>query len=230
MAPEHKVFLFILACVVSLLLGFGLAREFQAQSPLEDEETGRMEILYFEGHDSLFKLRFADRVDRQQWTLATDNVTQGIFSLRISFPYEGGWFVTSGTFNPDWSSYGMFQADITNPGVERLQFAVIIRDDEAPRELPPALAAGTEMAAAHEALRQLAREPHTFVYYRAEGMESGQSTESFAVPTMAAAGVNPRSVRDLYFYMFPSELPQVVFLDNIRLEGGADEVGGAAGF
>lgn len=126
MHTEHKVILFIIVVAVGLLLGYGLARQFKELNPEELlEQAGVKELFYFETDNDLRLW------ERREFTprLSTDHVTEGMYSLEVTFPAGGGNLSAWRTFIRNWADSDIFSFDVYNDEYSKIILRVVIVDE-----------------------------------------------------------------------------------------------------
>jgi len=124
MAPEHKVLIVILVVAVGVALGYGIVRQFQP--PQLEEEKGAQVLFSFEGRGDISKFQFTGATPE----LATENVTHGMYSLRVTFSPNGGYMEAWHTFPSDWRDYTTFYADITNGEFVDVPISISFKDEK----------------------------------------------------------------------------------------------------
>ena len=126
MHKEHKVILFIIVVIVGLALGYGLARQFKQLKPEELlEQAGVKELFYFETDNDLQRLERRDFTPR----LSTDRVTQGMYSLEVTFPPGGGNLSAWRTFIRNWADSNIFSFDVYNDEYSQVTLKAMIIDE-----------------------------------------------------------------------------------------------------
>ena len=126
MHREHKIVLFILSVMVGLAMGYGLARQFKVLRPEELlEREGVKELFYFETDIDLRRLERREFVPR----LSLAHVTEGMYSLEVTFPAGGGNLSAWRTFIRNWADSDIFSFDVYNAEGSPVALKVIINDE-----------------------------------------------------------------------------------------------------
>lgn len=126
MHTEHKVILFIVVVIVGAALGYGMARQFKELKPEELlERAGVKELFYFETENDL------RRLERREFTprLSTDHVTEGMYSLEVTFPPGGGNLSAWRSFIRNWADSHIFSFDVYNGEYSPVTLKVVIMDE-----------------------------------------------------------------------------------------------------
>ncbi len=126
MHREHKVVLSVLVIAVGLVLGYGLARQLKQLKPEELlKQAGVKELFYFETPNDL------QRLEKRKFTprLSTEHVTEGMYSLEVTFPAGGGNLSAWRTFIRNWTGSDIFSFDVYNDEYSRVTLKVEIIDE-----------------------------------------------------------------------------------------------------
>jgi len=123
---EHKVVLSVLVITVGLILGYGLARQLKQLKPEELlKQAGVKELFYFETPNDL------QRLEKRTFTprLSTEHVTEGMYSLEVTFPAGGGNLSAWRTFIRNWAGSKIFSFDVYNDEYSPVSLKVEIVDE-----------------------------------------------------------------------------------------------------
>lgn len=127
MHREHKVILFILVVMVGLAMGYGLARQFKVLRPEELlRREGVKELFYFETAIDLRRLERREFVPQ----LSLAHVSEGMYSLEVTFPAGGGNLSAWRTFIRNWTDSDIFSFDVHNAEGSPVTLKVIITDEQ----------------------------------------------------------------------------------------------------
>ncbi len=126
MHKEHKIVIFVIVVLIGLAFGFGLARQFKVLDPEKLlEQAGVKELFYFETDGDL------QRLERRDFTpkLSMDHVTQGMYSLEVTFPAGGGNLSSWRQFIQNWADSDIFSFDVYNDEYSNIILKVMIIDE-----------------------------------------------------------------------------------------------------
>ncbi|MCD5397987.1 hypothetical protein LR003_03540 [candidate division NPL-UPA2 bacterium] len=127
MHREHKIILFIIAVMIGSAMGYGLARQFRILRPEELlRREGVKELFNFETDIDLRRLERREFIPR----LSLAHVTEGIYSLEVTFPAGGGNLSAWRTFIRNWTGSDTFSFDVHNVEGSPIALKVIINDEQ----------------------------------------------------------------------------------------------------
>ncbi len=186
MPLEHKIILFVLVIALALVIGFGIGIQFQRPDP--DKLLTSAGIKRINSFDKEDDLRFFEKTTFPL-TLSSEHVTDGMSSLKVTFPDGGGELSAWRTFLRDWSAFQVFSFDIYNDQYSRVVIDVTIKDEK-----------GEDAYAEH--------------FYLLPG-----STNQIEINlTSVGRRIDLRQIRQILFSVREAPGENTFFLDNLRLE------------
>jgi hypothetical protein len=126
MEKEHKVTLVVVLVVAGAALGYGIGMQFKVLRPHELLKEPGIEVLfYFDGDEDIRKF------DRTEFPveLSTRHVTQGMYSLKVTFPYKDGVLNAWRTIPRDWSGHDSLVIDAYNDQFYRIPLTITLGDE-----------------------------------------------------------------------------------------------------